>query len=92
MNGLSGSDLLIQALTPSTGRAQGRPETCGRPGEANNLTYLQTAIFKTFSVYDGANEISEQTCQYCAQFSEGLFGVWKYEFSSTIFPITPVTS
>jgi hypothetical protein len=35
---------------------QGRPKTCGRPGQANKLALLQTDIIWTFSAYKRAGE------------------------------------
>ena len=44
------------------------PETCGQPGQVNNLAPLKNGILEKFSVQDRGGGISEGTRPNCGSF------------------------
>lgn len=78
-------------------RTRAGPRRVSTPGRLISWCPGQTDILQTFFFFffwnlDRASKLFECTCPICGYFSKKFFHVWKPEFSSTIFLITPVTS
>jgi len=71
---------------------EGRPETCGRSGQAINLVSVQSAILETFRRGTGLATILRARTQTGDFFRRNYFSCGKSDLISTIFPNIPVTS
>lgn len=60
--------------------------------QANNLTILRTDILKIFRPRPGPGNIVGQACPNCLQFWADTFTCGKLQFTSTKFPIIPLTN
>jgi hypothetical protein len=71
---------------------QGRLKTCGILGQDVQLARLYTYILKNFRPRTWVANIFEGSCPNCWQFSEKIIIMWQPHFTSTIFPLNPVTA
>ena len=82
---------------PSTTRGhssmQGRPKTCERPGQAIHLAPLRTEpiFFNVFGLERGWRTFLRARALIKNNFRRNSFACGKPEFTSTIFPIMPMT-
>jgi hypothetical protein len=70
---------------------KGRPETCRRPGQFNNLAPHKTNILQIFVLGQGWRTFLRARAQTSDNFSKTFYRVWKLEFAVTIFMNITVT-
>jgi len=81
----------IIMLYLSSASTRDRPETCGRPEQANEFASHSTILYKLFRPRTGLAKVLRSRAQILDIFSEKFLRMWKPHFTSIAFPIIPLT-